>query len=108
MNLVKNTFLRTEILKRFEELDYTQRFIINDASERGMDIKPERLSKYLKGKPGGITEEQLVWLSTRLGIYVNINFGKAVFENGKLMYKVSRYDEAETLKMLNRIFPKKQ
>lgn len=107
MNLTKNTTLRTEILKRIKELEYTYSFIIKDAAERGMDIKPERLSKYVKGKSGGITEEQLLWIATRLGIFINVNLGTPVFEDGKLLYKIMPYNELNCLKAINRIFPPK-
>lgn len=107
MNLTKNNFLRTEILKRIEELDYTYSFIINDASERNMVIKPERLSKYVKGKDGGITEEQLIWIATRLGIYINLNFGKPLFNKGKITYQITPYNEIEAIKRINLLFPLK-
>jgi hypothetical protein len=107
MNLTKNNTLRTEILNRIKELDYTYSYLINDASERGMVIKPERLSKYVKGKSGGITEEQLLWLATRLGIYINLNFGRLINDNGKLTYKIPPYDELEALLTLSKVFPPK-
>ena len=107
MNLTKNNSLRTEILKRIEELDYKYSFLVEDASERNMTIKPERISKYIKGKSGGITEEQLIWLATRLGIYINLNFGKPVFDKGKITYQITPYNEAEALTKLNQLFPPK-
>jgi hypothetical protein len=107
VNLTKNTFLRTEILKRIKELDYSYSDLIKDAAERGMDIKPERLSKYVKAKSGGITEEQLLWIATRLGIFINLNFGKPVFEGGKLLYKITPYSEIECLRKLQQVFPPK-
>jgi hypothetical protein len=107
MNLTKNNTLREEILKRIKELDCSYAFIINDAKERGMDIAPERLSKYIKSKSGGITEDQLVWVATRLGIFINLNFGKLVFDEGKALFKITPYSELECLQRLNKIFPRK-
>jgi hypothetical protein len=108
MNLVNNKSLRTEILKRIKELEYSYSFLINDAAERKMTIKPERLSKWVNGKSGGITEEQLLWLATRVGIYINLNFGKLVQDKeGKFTYKITPYNELEALTALNRIFPPK-
>lgn len=107
MNLTKNNQLRKLILDRIKELDYSYSFIMKDALERGMDIKPERLSKYVKGKSGGITEEQLLWIATRVGIFINLNFGKPVFEDGKLKYDITPYSELECLVKLKQIFPPK-
>lgn len=106
MNLTKNHSLRTEILKRIKELDYSYSEIIIDANERGMPIKSERLSKYIKGKSGGLTEDQLLWLATRLGIYININFGKPVIKDKKIVYEISKFNEYESLKMIDKIFTK--
>lgn len=106
MNLTKNTFLKTKIQERLKELEHTQSFLINDASERGMMIKPERLSRYLNGKPGGITEDQLIWVATRLGIFINLNFGKLTLEEGKATFIIGRYNEGEVLAKLKLLFPK--
>lgn len=108
MNLTNNNRLRTEILKRIKELDYTYTEIVNDANERNMPIKNERLSKYIKGKPGGLTEEQLIWLATRLGIYIHLNFGDAVIVDGKVTYKIGKFNELRSLQMVNHIFPPKE
>lgn len=106
MNLTKNTFLKTKIQERLKELEYTQSFLINDASERGMMIKPERLSRYLNSKSGGITEDQLIWVATRLGIFINLNFGKLILEEGKATFIIGRYNEGEVLAKLKLLFPK--
>jgi len=107
VNLTKNPRLREKILERLKELDYTQSFLIKDASERNMDIKPERLSRYLKNKSGGLTEDQLLWVATRLGIFLNINFGNLVVEEGVAKFVIPPYNELEILKKLKLIFPPK-
>ncbi len=106
MKLAEDNHLREEIIKRMKELDYKQAFICKDAEERGMKIAPDRLSKYLKGKRAGLTEDQVLWLSTRLGIYVSIGYGKPYVEEGKVVYKVTKFDETEAIIMLSKIFSK--
>lgn len=106
MNLTKDTQLRTLIAARMQELDYKPSFLCNDAKERGFDMKPDRLSKYLKGKSGGLTEEGVLWLACRLYIPVQISYGRPVYRDGKLYYEVPKYDELEALKLVNRVFTK--
>jgi hypothetical protein len=108
MNLINDSELKSHIVNRLKELDYKQAFICKDAEERGMKIDPSRLSKYIKGKKSGLTEEQLLWIATRLGIYVNVGFGKLHIENGKPSYKLTPYSELEAIKMLNKIFSEKR
>lgn len=104
MNLANDSELREKIIGRMKELDINQAFIYKDAEERGFKIDPARLSKYLKGKKSGMTEEQVLWVATRLyiPIFVGIGFPKIV--SGKLTFEMAKYDEIEAVKMLNRIF----
>jgi len=108
MNLVNDKQLKEYISERLKKLGYKQSFICKDAEERGMKIDPSRLSKYLLGKKSGLTEEQLLWIATRLGIYVTVGFGKLHIENGKPSYKLTPYSELEAIKMLNKIFGEKR
>ena len=104
MNLAKNDFLREWIVNRIKEVFVYNNHLISDANERGMKISKSRLSKYLHGHIGGITEDQILWVATRLGIFVNIDFGKPILKGGKLSYKITKYDEAECLVRLKKIF----
>lgn len=102
--LSKNEELRSLIVKRLKEVFKYQRHLIKDAEERGMHLTASRLNKYVKGHEGGINEEQILWIATRLGIYINLGLGKPVLKDGKLQYEVTEYDERESLKMLSKIF----
>ena len=106
MNLVNNDKLRIEVVTRMENLAFTAAFLCADAAERGMAIKPDRFSKYVKGKKGGLTDEQLLWVATRLGIYININLGKPVLSDGRLKWNITPYQEQECLNRLKLIFGK--
>lgn len=104
MNLAHNEFLREKINERIKEVFGKQSALIKDAEERGMILSKSRLSKYLTGQSGGIVEDQILWVATRLGIFVNIGFGEPVLKEGKLKYEISKYNEAECLRRLKKIF----
>lgn len=104
--LSKNEELRSLIVQRIKEVFKYQRHLIKDAEERGMHITASRLNKYVKGHEGGINEEQILWIATRLGIYINLGLGKPVLKEGKLQYEVTEFNETEALKRLAKIFNK--
>lgn len=117
MNLTNDGQLRKMIVDRMGEVFNSpnrtanlkfsgkQGAFIKDAASRGVIISNSRLSKYLNGLKGGITEDQILWVATRLGIFVNVGYGKPVLINGKLSYEVGDYNESECLARLARIFP---
>lgn len=104
MNLSENSFLREKINERLKIVFHTQAGLIKDAEERGMPLYKSRLSKYLGGQKGGLLEDQILWVATRLGIFVNVNFGKPVLKDGKLSYVIPDYDESLCLKEIKKIF----
>lgn len=106
MNLAENDFLRGWIVKRIKEVFGSNNSLIRDAEERKMPLTKSRLSKYLNNREGGLSEDQILWIATRLGIYINIGFGKAVFNKGKLKYEITPYNELESLQRLKKIFNK--
>jgi len=105
MNLAHDNQLRQMINERIEKVFTYQRRLIEDAAERKMIISKSRLSKYLKGNSGGITEEQILWVATRLGVFINVGYGKPVLNNGKLSYELTPYSELESIRRLKKIFP---
>lgn len=110
MNLVSHPEIHEQLHKRWKELGLKPAAIMRDAQERGMNIDGPRLSVYKKmlqtGKTnGGLTFEQLTWLCIRYGIYININIGQPIIENGKLEWKVLPYDELKALRHLSKAFP---
>lgn len=104
MNLANDEQLRSIIIGRMKELGYKQSFIINDAEERKFKIDPPRLSKYLKGKKSGMTEEQVLWLACRLNIDIVLGIGRPTIKEGKLTFEVAKYNELEAIKKVKRIF----
>lgn len=104
-----NEKIRQAIISRVEELNLTHQQIINDASEKGYKLPMDMLNRYLKHGDVRATlrEDQIVWLATRYGIYINLKIGKPVNEDGKITYKVSEYNEAEAVRILNQLFPTK-
>jgi hypothetical protein len=106
MKLADNELLRELILKRLDELDWKDRDLLNDADERHYKIAASRFSKWRNKKKQSLSDTDLLWIMTRLGIQFNINFGKPVVRGGKLLYEVSKYDELKALKALNVMFKK--
>lgn len=106
MKLTENQFLREQILLRLKELDLKDHELIKDAEERGQKIEASRWTKYKKNKAGGITDDTLVWISTRLGIDIAIRFGKPVFDGTNINWTIQKYDELSIIKKLNQMYPK--
>ena len=106
MNLANDEELRSAIVERMKQLGYKQAFIINDAEERKFKIDPPRLSKYLKGKKSGMTEEQVLWLACRLNIDVVMGIGRPTIKDGKLTFQIAPYNELEAIRKVNKIFGK--
>lgn len=101
MKLVENEYLRQQVLKRIAELGWKDSFLLNDAAERGMKIAPARWSQYKKNKSGQITDEMLYWIATRIGIDINLRFGKPVFDGKKIEWTIQPYNELECIKKVN-------
>jgi len=104
MSLSKNTKLRTELMKRWSELELKTSDIIRDANERNRKLHAAQMSRYLKGVKGGPCEEDLLWLAWRWGVRVQMVLGKAVIRNNKIVYEIAPYNEAECLQSLKKIF----
>lgn len=107
MNLSQDKTLRDKIQKRVDEIFSKNSALIADAEERGVRIDPTRLSKYFKGKSGGLTDDQVLWVATRVGIQIHINFGTPIITRDyKLKYEIEKYDELKCLQRLKKIFGK--
>lgn len=121
MNIVQHPKIHEELIKRWDKLGLTGAAIARDAQERGMDINDSRISSYrnvfkvqkvkkgskkpIKPKRTTLTSTQLLWLSVRYGIYININIGEPSIVGDKIVYKVMPYDELKALKLLQKVFP---
>lgn len=79
--------------------------LLRDLEERGVLIQRSRWSKYKTNKKGGITDEQLLFVATRLGIIINITFGKPVIKDGVIYREVGKYNEQEAMDRLGLMFP---
>ena len=105
MKLVENPILRGHILTRLKQLSMTDSALLTDLEERGMPINASRWSKYKNNKKGQITDEQLMFISVRLGIRISLNFGVPQVVNGKIVYTIPKYSETESITLLKRMFP---
>lgn len=108
MSIVKNNSqIRTEIIKRIKELEYTQAFICKDAEERGFTIRASHLSNYLGGKDDALSEAGVQYLAIRLGIYINILLGVPVKNSkGQLVYEVPSFNEQQAIRAVNKLLNK--
>lgn len=102
MSLVKdNKIIKKHLLNRLRELypsnvgfGFKNSAVVQDASERNFKIAPEQLSRYFSDKPqkNTLSEVQVLWLTVRYGIDVN------------LVITAPKFDEAQALNKLKLIF----
>jgi len=108
MNIVKNPKIRELLYSRWKDLGMKVSDVIKDANERGIKVNAARMSRYKNANHKEcISPEQLLWLCTRWGIFINLNIGEPVLEKGKLSYKVLPYNEEKCLKKLELLYGKK-
>lgn len=104
----ENETLRLGLKNRFVKLELTLKKVANDASSYGININIHSLSKYLtKSKKTNLTEDTIIWLSFRYGVYVNLIVGTPKIEDNKLKSSITDYDEKRCLKFLQIKYPKR-
>lgn len=113
MSIVKDSDrLKEELLKRLKELyptnvgyGFKNSAVVKDASERGVKIEAGQLSRYFgKGKKNVLSEEQLIWLSFRFGINIQLAIGVPAIKDGKVHFEVPAFNEAKSLQILKLIY----
>ncbi len=106
MNIAQNPTLRKLITARWKELSMKPASIMQDAMERepNMHFSPSTYSRWVGNKKGGFTDSQMIWLATRWGIDINLNFGSPYLnEKGGLSWKVLPYSELECLQNIAKL-----
>ena len=115
MSIVKDSDrLKEELLKRLKELyptnvgyGFKNSAVVKDASERGVKIEAGQLSRYFgKGKKNILSEEQLLWLSYRYGIFIQLSIGTPIIRDNKIYFEVEKFNEAKSLQILKLIYGK--
>lgn len=115
MSIVKDSDrLKEELLKRLRELyptnvgyGFKNSAVVKDASERGVKIEAGQLSRYFgKGKKNVLSEEQLLWLSYRYGIFIQLSIGTPTIRDNKIYFEVEKFNEAKSLQILKLIYGK--
>lgn len=83
-----------------------QSMICKDAKERGFNITPQQLNKYLNHGHAtySLKEDQILWLCVRYGIDISLRVGEPKVEGKSIKYKIRPYSESECLKRLKDIF----
>ncbi len=93
--------LRKAIKDRFNEQKLTLQAISDDAALYGVNINIYSLSKYLNNsKIANLTEEVVIWIAFRWGIYVNVLIGNPQIKNDRLSSVILPYDEERCLRFL--------
>lgn len=113
MNIARNATIKKELIARWEQLGMRDSHVIKDANERAPELKisASPFSRWKAGKVESsgkmlhISDDQCLWLCFRYGIWVNLNFGEPMLENGKLKYVITPYHEAECLHQIKIMFP---
>ena len=101
--------LRKGLQDRFKELKLTLKNVIEDAEKYDMQISSASLSKYLnKSALTNLTEEVIVWLSFRYGIYVNVIIGNPKIVDDKFVSVIVPYDEERCIRFLKRKYGYKE
>lgn len=99
--------LREGLKARFKELGLTLSKVSEDAETYGVKISIHSLSKYLtNSKVTNLTEEVIVWLAFRYGIYVFVIIGTPSIKDDKFEANIMPYDEQRCIMMLNRKYGK--
>lgn len=113
MSIVKDSDrLKEELLKRLKELyptnvgyGFKNSAVVKDALERGVKIEAGQLSRYFgKGKKNILSEDQIIWLSFRYGINIQLAIGVPIVKDGKVYYEVSKFNEARALQTLKLLY----
>ena len=98
--------IREQLKKRIDELGLTLTAVCEDSAKRGMLINIGSLSKYLGlSKLNNLSDDHILWLCYRYGIFVTLQVGSIVIEAGKPHFKVPEYNETTCLTLLKALFP---
>lgn len=116
MSVIKESKeINSALLKRLKELypsnigfGFKNAVVVKDAAERGVKIDAGQLSRYFspKRQKNTLSEEQIIWLCFRYGIFIRVTVGEPVVREGKLYYEVPRFDEARALNNLKLLYGK--
>jgi hypothetical protein len=104
--IANNKQIREELIARWTKMGLLHTIadkryyseIVTDAEERApwMKITGDRLSKWLLGKPAGLTDSQVCWLANRWCLEVEV----------KVEISVQPYNEQVGIKKVKKLFPK--
>ena len=106
-SLVKSSSLiRSELHKRVKGLNLSLTDIVADASEKKMKISISSLSKYFHNAvTNNLSEEAIIWLCYRYGIFVTLHIGSLRIHEGKVLFQIPEYNEQRCLIILKKVFP---
>lgn len=103
MDLIKESKgIHKCLVKRWDDLEFSNADIIRDAGERGMVLTKSQLSNY-RNAGTSLTQKQVMWLCFRFFIPVKVQIGNIVIGEGNVInYEIPPYNELEAIKTLNK------
>ena len=106
-SIVKSSpIIRTKLQERIKLLDLSLTEVSEDANKRGMKISISSLSRYFSNsKTNNLSEENIIFLSYRYGIFVTLHIGTLAINHGKASFHIPDYNEERCLAILNKEFP---
>ena len=115
MSIIKDSdTLKQALLTRLKELyptnlgyGFKNSSVVKDALERGIKIEAGQLSRYFgKSRKNVLSEDQLIWLSYRYGISIQLSIGTPIIKDNKIYFEVEKFNEAKSLQILNKLYAK--
>ena len=104
--IVKSSeIIRTSLQKRIKELNLSLTAISLDAKKRNYKISIHSLSRFFgQSDKNNLSEDNIIWLCYRYGIFVTLHVGSVKYENNKIIMKIPPYNEGKCLNILNILF----
>lgn len=109
-DIIKDSQTIREALKKrlFEELDLGYKDIVLEAKNFGIkNVAIDTISRYLNNKHrGSLTQEAIMFLCYRWGIFISLNVGMPKIINGKIEKNIPPYNEEQCLKVVRELWKK--
>jgi len=106
-SIVKSSInIKSQLSDRLTELKLSMTAVSKDALLHKQKISVSSLSKYFSNSyANNLTEENIIWLCFRYGIYITLNVGRPYLnEQNKIQFRVVGYNEEQCLLMLAKLF----
>lgn len=110
-DIIKNSMhIREALRKRFDELDLGYKDVVEEAKAWGIkNVKPDTISRYFNNfHRGSLTQEAIMFMCYRWGIFVSLNVGTPTIVKGKIEKVIPPYNEDQCLQVVKKLWPKEK